>query len=81
MVRNFIQETIDMLKKSAIKIESDWSKFKNGEMTKEEFEDEYSHVINGWVIDEAQHEGYTPNNGCKYSETNPDCDYFKKMNI
>jgi hypothetical protein len=81
MARVFIEETISMLKKASTKIENIWVKFQNGEMTKEEFENEYEHMINDWVIDEAQHEGYNPNNGCKYSDTNPDCEYFKKMGI
>ena len=79
-MRSFIEETIDSLKKSAVKIEEDFEKFKKGEIDKEEFEAEYHQVLSGW-LSELENEEYTPNNGCKYSVTNTESVYFKKMNI
>ena len=79
-MRDFIQETIDSLKKSSVKIEQDWGKFKNGEIDKEFFESEYHQVLSGW-LSELKHEEYTPNNGCKYKVINPDNKYFNEMDI
>lgn len=78
--RSFIDETIESLKKSATKIQSDWDKFKRGEINKETFEKEYHQVLSGW-LSELENEKYYPNNGCKYKDTNGECGYFKKMNI
>lgn len=80
MARSFIDETIESLTKSATKIQGDWDKFKKGEMTKEKFEEEYRQVLSGW-LSELEHEKYEPNNGCKYRDTNKDCEYFNKMDV
>jgi len=80
MVRSYIDETIESLAKSATKIQSDWDKFKKGEITKEDFEREYHQVLRGW-LSELKNEIYEPNNGCKYKDTNEDCEYFNKMDI
>ena len=80
MHRDFIQETIDMLRRSANNIETNWIKFKNGEITKEEFEEEYRHILVNNVLDEVQDEAENHNNGCKYNETCP-TQYFISQNI
>ena len=77
--RSFIDETIDDLEKSAVKIKDDWRKFKNGEIDKETFEAEYHQVLSG-QLSELENEKYYPNNGCKYQMTNPDCENFVKNN-
>ena len=74
--RNFIQETIDTLRIAAIQIDAIWRRFQAGEMTKQQFEDEYRHIIADNVIDTLRAEPEYPNNGCKYSETNPNVSYF-----
>lgn len=78
--RSFIDETIFSLKKSANKIQKDWDKFKKGEINKEKFETEYRQVLDGW-LSELKNEAYEPNNGCKYMDTNPDCEYFNNEGI
>lgn len=80
MAREFIEEIIHVLKRSSIKINEDWEKFKKGEIDKEKFEEEYHQVLSGW-LSEIEHEKYSPNNGCKYNDTNPESEYFKKMDI
>lgn len=80
MVRSFIDETIQSLTKSATKIQSDWDKFKKGEIDKETFESEYKQVLEGW-LSELDSEKHYPNNDCKYKETNPDCDYFNREDV
>lgn len=77
--RDFIQETIDSLKNASEKIQKDWDSFQAGNMTKEEFESEYHHVLADW-LSEIESEEYTPNNGCKYRETKPDNQYFADKN-
>lgn len=78
--RSFIDETISLLEKSANKIQENWDKFKKGEINKEEFETIYRQILDGWLSD-LQNEAYEPNNGCKYLDTNPDCEYFNKEGI
>ena len=78
--RDFIQETIDSLNESAVEIQTIWIEFQNGDITKEEFEAKYKQVLGGW-LSELEHEEYTPNNGCKYSETKSSSKYFKEMDI
>ena len=75
-----INEIIEQLEKSAKKIRADFELFKKGEITKEVFEKEYRQVLTGW-LSEIEAEKYTPNNGCKYKETNNDCEYFNVMDI
>lgn len=65
--RDFIQETIDTLKNASNRIEVIYTQFKNGEITKEEFEAEYHHVLHDWVIDSIEAEVDYPNNGCPYA--------------
>ena len=79
--RNFIQETIDRLRDSADEIEKIWKQFQEGEIDKENFESGYHHIVADWVIDTLEEEQYTPNNGCKYKDTNPDCKYFNDVNV
>ena len=81
MTRNFIQETIDELRSSADNVEKFWKQFQAGEIDKEEFEDEYHHIVADNVIDTLECEVYTPNNGCKYHQTCPSSEYFKNENI
>ena len=78
--RNFIQETIDQLRRSADNVEKIWKQFQAGEIDKETFEDEYTSIIS-CVIDDVQEEQYSSNNGCKYHGTCPTSEYFKKENI
>jgi hypothetical protein len=78
--RSFIDETIEILEDSAIEIKRIWTKFKNGEITKSEFEKQYIHVLRDW-LEEAYDEGHRPNNGCKYKDTNPDCKFFTDSDI
>lgn len=78
--RNFIQESIDQLRNSADNVEKIWKQFQNGEINKEEFEEEYIHIIRDNVIDTLQEEQYSPNNGCDYNGTCP-TEYFAKENI
>jgi len=80
MARVFIQETIDTLKKAANKIETDFASFQKGDINKDKFEEEYRHVLEDW-LSEMGHEAHSPNNGCKYSETNPKSEYFVKEKI
>lgn len=68
--RDFIQETIDTLKNSSNRIEVVYTQFKNGEITKEAFEEEYHHVLHDWVIDPLESELDSPNNGCPYTYLN-----------
>lgn len=76
--RNFILENINMLKKESLKIAALWEDFQKGNLTKEAFEDAYCDIL--YSIKEcAEDELNAPNNGCKYSETAPACDYFKNM--
>jgi hypothetical protein len=78
--RSYIDETIQCLERSAKKIQEYWNKFKAGEISKEEFEDEYRSVLVDWVKDETENEIYEPNGLCKYQNTNPDCQYFIEQN-
>jgi hypothetical protein len=78
--RRFINETISSLRKAADKIEKDWDKFKSGVIDKEHFESEYRHVLKNW-LSEIPVEIRTPNNGCKYKDTNPTCKYFEENDI
>jgi hypothetical protein len=77
---SFVEETIDSLKRSAVEIEKQWNLLKNGKINKEKFEEEYVHILSGW-LSELKHEEVYPNNNCKYSDTNHECDYFVKMGI
>lgn len=80
MTRSFIDETIHSLAKSSTKIQSEWDKFKRGEISKEDFESCYRQVLSGW-LSELENEKYDPNNGCKYKDTNPDCKHFNSEDI
>jgi capsule polysaccharide modification protein KpsS len=80
MPRSFIDETIQTLKKSADKIQQDWEKFQKGELSKEQFEEGYYHVLAGW-LDVVNDEKHLPNNGCKYMDTNPECKNFVEQQI
>jgi chemotaxis regulatin CheY-phosphate phosphatase CheZ len=79
--RDFIQETIDMLKESSEEVEKFWKQFQAGEIDKERFEREYHHIIADWLEEVVDNESHTPNNGCKYHDTCPTSEYFKKENI
>lgn len=80
--RSFVTEMITCLRKSADEIEKNWELFKKGEINKEQFEEDYHHVLHDWLLDDnIESEIYYPNNGCKYCETNPTVEYFKQMNI
>lgn len=81
MPRSFIDETIQTLKKSADKIQQDWDKFQKGEISKEQFEQEYHHVLADWLSDLVEGEKHEPNNGCKYMDTNPECKNFVEQQI
>jgi hypothetical protein len=78
--RSFIDETIGSLEDSAVEIKRIWNLFKNGEIDKKQFEEDYHQVLNGW-LSELEDEKYSPNNGCKYKVTNPECKYFNDMDI
>lgn len=78
--RNFIQETINDLSKSSKEIDKLWKQFQKGEINKEKFEEEYKHILLDW-LSEIKHEAYQPNNACKYYETCPTSEYFKKEKI
>ena len=77
---SFIQEIIDSLKSAATEIEIRWGAFKKGELDKSTFEELYNQVLAGW-LSELDSEKYSPNGGCKYKKTNPECDYFIKMDV
>jgi hypothetical protein len=63
--RDFIQEIIDDLKTRSIKIEKLYNEFKIGNITKEEFEENYQvHLYN--IKEDVENEYESPNNGCKY---------------
>lgn len=81
MERNFIQETIDQLRRSSNNVEKIWKQFQAGELNKDEFENEYRHIVADNVIDTLESEPHYPNNGCKYSETCPTSKYFKEEGI
>ena len=66
-MRDFIQETIDCLSKASKNVEAIYIKFKNGNITKKEFEAEYRHIIADNVIDTLEGEPHYPNNGCSYN--------------
>ena len=76
--RNFIQETINSLRHSAERIDGIFMQFKDGEISKDEFEEEYRDILVGLEIDNEIH---FPNNGCKYSETNPNNELFRDLEI
>ena len=78
--RIFIKETINALTNRAAQIDIIWDLFQKGKITKEVFEERYKQLIY-WVIDNIKDELQGANNGCKYSVTNPDCEYFNTMNI
>jgi hypothetical protein len=78
--RSFIDETIQSLESSAVEIKRIWNLFKNGDINKEQFEENYHQVLSGW-LSELEHEEYTPNNGCKYKVTNPDCKFFNDADV
>ena len=80
MSRGFIQETIDTLSNASKEIDKFWKQFQKGEINKEKFEEEYHHILADW-LDIIEHEEYYPNNGCKYSVTNPNCEYFKSSGV
>jgi len=80
MPRQFIDETIELLTSSAQKIENSWNLFKEGKINKEKFEEDYEQILFR-VWEDVEDERYGPNNGCKYSETNPEVDYFKTQKI
>lgn len=63
--RDFIEETIDLLDRAKMEIQYKWQQFKDGHLTKDEFEESYKHWLYN-VKEVAEHEYYTPNNGCKY---------------
>lgn len=77
--RDFIQEIIDSLKDSSIKIEDIWSKFKNGDIDKDTFEENYRQILSN-LKEDIESEEYHPNNLCKYKETCP-TPYFEEQNI
>lgn len=79
--RDFIQETIDQLRSSASQMDILWIQFQEGEIDKETFEDKYTSIIRDGLIDDLNTESFYPNNSCKYYETKPDCDNFKKLGI
>lgn len=81
MARSFIDETIQSLDNSSNEIKRIWNLFKTGEITKDTFEQEYKQVLSGWLSEVIGEERYTPNNGCKYKESNPEVTNFKTLDI
>lgn len=67
-MRDFIQETIDCLSSASENVKIIYDKFKKGEISKDEFEEEYHHILADNLIDILQAEADdTPNNGCEYN--------------
>lgn len=80
MPRQFIDETIELLSTSAQKVQDLWNLFKEGKIKKKKFEEDYEQILIR-VWENAEDERFFPNNNCKYSETNPEVDYFKIQKV
>ncbi len=66
--RDFIQETIETLRRASTNIEKNYDKFNNGEITKEAFETIYKHILSDDVFDELAAEvNDCPNHGHEYN--------------
>ncbi len=64
-MRDFIQETIDTLHKSSKRVEDLYTKFQTGEITQDQFEEEYKGILHN-VREDCEAEYYSPNNLCPY---------------
>jgi len=77
--RSFIDETIKELKNRTAFIEMIWQDFNEGKLSKEGFENAYTSSLEQ-LRENTKHEVHCPNNGCNYSDTNPEVEYFKTNN-
>ena len=64
-MRDFIQETIDTLHKSSNRIQDLYTKFQAGEITQDQFEEDYKSILSN-VREDCEAEYYYPNNLCQY---------------
>lgn len=63
--RNFVQETIDQMRRKANEVEEAYTKFKNKQISAQEFEDVY-YMACADLEEDLNDEKNTPNNGCPY---------------
>lgn len=76
--RNFIEENIGQLEFVTKEVKRLWSKFQNGELTKEQFESKYKSTLDQ-LKDTLAGEIANPNNACNYYDAAVQNNYFKTM--
>lgn len=64
-MRDFVEDVLDKIQRNEYELRCYWIRFKEGRISKNEFEDVYTNSLEN-LIEDIQDEIYYPNNGCEY---------------